>query len=400
MPKLKISILISVICLMSAIVYGTVGSSQTPQPTVRLTTDPAIAQLVPFEAEAKTKKPPARLTLQAVDASGQRLENAHIQLQILTPPRTPWFTTDFPIVEGTTLFEIDATAPKGELNLQQVFPIRGTYQLLAKVTPQFANAFAPFEQTLTLSIPENWVKYQNFAILVAILFAVGIGGGWIIGGQQPIQPGEIAPQPVRLLLSGAIGVAIVVLLAVNISTEMAQSGMSMPMSHMTESAPPADKPSRIQSQGLDVRLSGDTSATVGKLAQFQVSAIDTKTNQPVQDLILNLKVTQIENNWVAFAYQGVLDAAGKLTWQQQFFDGAPHKIEVEVAPALNSNRTFQPFAVEQTIDVEGVAPPLLVRLISLSYLVGVVGAGLVLGLMLRRQRTRLAKYQTTRTVRI
>lgn len=138
---------------------------------------------------------------------------------------------------------------------------------------------------------------------------------------------------------------------------------------------------------------------MGKLAQFQVTAIDLKTNQPVQDLILNLKATQLENNWVAFAYQGVSDAAGTLTWQQQFFDGAPHKIEVEVAPAPNSNRTFQPFAVAQTIEVEGVAPPLLVRLISLSYLVGVVGAGLALGLM-RRQRTRLARHQTAHSVRI
>ena len=407
MPKLKISVLISVICLMSMIVYGAVGFSQTPQPTVRLTTDPAIsssnpqgvAQLVPFEAEATTYQPPARLTLQAMDASGQPLENAHIHLQIFTPSKTPWFTTDFPIVEGTTLLEIDAVAHKGELTLQQMFPIRGTYRLLAKVTPQTANAFAPFEQTLTLSIPENWVKYQNFAVLVAILLAVGIGGGWIIGGRQPIQPGEIAPQPVRLLLSGAIGVAIVALLVINVSAEMAQSGMSMPMSHMSKAAPSADQPSRIQSQELDLRLSGDTSATVGKLAQFQVTAIDLKTNQPVQDLILNLKATQLENNWVAFAYQGVSDAAGTLTWQQQFFDGAPHKIEVEVAPAPNSNRTFQPFAVAQTIEVEGVAPPLLVRLISLSYLVGVVGAGLALGLM-RRQRTRLARHQTAHSVRI
>ncbi len=74
MPKLKISVPISVICLMSMIVYGSVGFSQTPQPTVRLTTDPAIsssnpqggAQLVPFEAEATTYQPPARLTLQAI----------------------------------------------------------------------------------------------------------------------------------------------------------------------------------------------------------------------------------------------------------------------------------------------------------------------------------------------
>lgn len=391
MPRLNLSALMGSLCLVSLIFYGIVGFSQSPQSVIRLTTDPPLEQLIPFEAEAEINQAPARLTLQAVDASGQPLENARIRLEILTPPKTPWFTTDFPIVEGTKLLEIDAIAPQGELQIQQVFPIRGPYQLLVKVAPQVTNAFAPFEQTLTLAIPENWVKYQNFIILVAILFVVGLGGGWIIGGQQPIQLGEIAPQSVRLLLSGVIGVAIVALLFVNINAEMAQSGMSMPMSHMTEAAPPADKPSQVQSQGLEVRLTGDSSATVGKLAQFQVSAMDTKTNQPVKDVLFNLKATQLENNWVAFAYQGVSNATGQLNWQQQFFDGAPHKIEVETAPALNSNRKFQPFTVAQTIDVEGVAPPLLVRLISLIYLVGVVGVGMLLGFSLQRYRRQSTK---------
>jgi hypothetical protein len=387
MPKLKISAFISTMCLMGMIVYGMVGFSQVPQPSVRLTIDPETSQLLPFEAEATTYKAPAHLTVQAVDASGQPVENAHIHLQILTPPKTPWFTTDFPIVEGTTLLDMDAVAPKGKLQLQQTFPIRGTYRFWVKVTPQVANSFTPFEQTLTLSIPENGIKYQNFAILVAVLLAVGFGGGWIIGARRSIQPGEIAPQPVRLLLSGAIVVAIVALLIVNISAEISQSEMSMPMSHPTEAAPPANDPDQRQAQGLDVKLSGDKSAMVGELARFQVSAIDTKTNQPAKDIVLNIKATQLENNWVAFASQGVPDPTGHLTWQEQFFDGAPHRVAVEVLPAPNSTRMFQAFTVAQTIDVEGVAPPLLVRLITLTYFTGIVTLGLLIGFKLRQRRT-------------
>lgn len=386
MPKLKLSAFISAICLMSLMFYGVMGFSQTPRSTIRLTTDPPISQLVPFEAEAETYKPPARLTLEAINANGQPLTNAKIRVQILTPSKTPWFTTDFPIVEGTKLLDIDAIAPQGKLQLQQTFPIRGTYQLLVDVTPQSANAFTPFQQTLMLSIPENWIKYRNFATLAAVLLVVGLVGGWIIGGRQSIQLGEIAPQRVRLLLSGVVITAIAALLYVNVSAEMAQSEMSMPMSHMTESAPKSDAPAVKQVQGLEMRLTGDKSAIVGQSTRLQVNVIDSQTKQPVSDVQLKVATTQLENNWIAFAYEGQTDATGQFSWQQQFFDGAPHKVEVEVSPSSNAIRKFQPFQVEQTIDVEGVAPPLQVRLTGLFYFTGLVVVGLLLGFIVRQKQ--------------
>jgi hypothetical protein len=77
MPKVK-PLLVGAVCLMSVIFYGIVGLSQTPQPSVKLSTDPPIAQLAPFEAESETYDSPATLTLQAVDAAGQPLANAKI----------------------------------------------------------------------------------------------------------------------------------------------------------------------------------------------------------------------------------------------------------------------------------------------------------------------------------
>ena len=385
MSKLKFSALISAVCMMSIIFYGWVGFSQSPQPTVRLIAEPPISQILPFEAEATTPLSPVSLRLQALDAAGIPLESARIGLTILTPPKNPWFTTDFPIVEGTKLLDIEAIAPKGELQIQQMLPIRGNYQLLVNVTPIAANAFTPIQQTLTLSVPENGVKYRNFWILAVTLLIVGLGGGLAIGGKQQIPAGEIAPERVRLLLSGAIIVAIASLLFVNVSAEIAQSEMSMPMSHMTESAPTEKSSPIVQSQGFEARLSGDVNATVGKAANLQVKVIDTKTNQPVTDVLLNIKVTQLENNWIAFAYKGVPDATGKLVWQQQFFDGAPHKVEVEVSPETNAARQFPPFQVLQTIEVEGVAPPLSVRLTVLAYFTGIVVAGMAIGFGLQRR---------------
>ncbi|MBD0304762.1 MAG: hypothetical protein ICV85_22160, partial [Tolypothrix sp. T3-bin4] len=148
MSKFKMAALISAFCLMSVVFYGLVVSSQTPQPAVRLITPP-ISQILPFEAEATKPQEPVRLTLQALDATSQPLENAKIRLQIFTPSRNPWFPTDFPMVEGTELLNMEAVAPKGELQIQQMLPIRGRYKLVVNVTPVVENAFAPIQQTLT-----------------------------------------------------------------------------------------------------------------------------------------------------------------------------------------------------------------------------------------------------------
>ncbi|MBD2448376.1 hypothetical protein H6G76_14655 [Nostoc sp. FACHB-152] len=398
MRKLRFYLLVSfVVCLMSIGFYNSVGFSQSPQPNVRITTEPPINKIIPFEAEASTLQSPVKLTLQAVDATGKALENAKVNLKIFTPPKNPWFTTDFPIVEGTKLLDIEAIAPKGQLQFQQILPIRGNYQLQVNVTPITPNAFTPIKQNLNLSVPENGVKYRNFAILAVILLLVGLGGGWVIGGRQETQPGEIAPQRVRLLLSGAAAVAIVALLAVNLSAEMAQSQTShgdhhhhtaadSAADHHTSAAEPeTDNYGIVRQQGLEVQLLGDNSATVGEPAKLQVQVLDQKTKQPVSDVLLNIKTTALEDGWVPFAYQGIPDATGKLSWEQQFFDGAPHNIQVEVSPQPNASRQFSPVRVQKNVDVEGVAPPLSIRLIVLAYLTGIIIVGLLVGLQLKQK---------------
>ncbi len=155
-----------------------------------------------------------------------------MQVKILTPTPTPWLTTDFPIVEGTQLLDLQADVPTGKLELQQMFPIRGNYQLQITTTPLGVAGGETSRQNIALTIPEDSVKYQNYALLVLILAAAGVGGGWVIGARQVTKDGDVAPQPVRLLLTGAILVAISAMLYVNVSAEMSQSEQSEAMSHM------------------------------------------------------------------------------------------------------------------------------------------------------------------------
>jgi hypothetical protein len=365
---------------MGVIFYGLVVSSQTPQSAVRLITNPPSSKILPFEAEATAPQSPVQLTLQAVDAAGKHLENAKIHLQIFTPRKNPLFPTDFPIVEGTELLNIEAIAPKGELQIQQMLPIRGKYQLLVNVTPIVANAFTPIQQTLTLSVSENWVKYRNFGVLAVTLLMLGLVGGLVIGGQQQIQSGAIVPERVRLLLSGAIIIAIASLVIINISAEIAESH-----THGHEHQSQTSAPAVQLSQGVDARIVGDVKATVGQPANLAVQVIDPKTNQPVTDVIFNIKATQAENKWVAFAYQGATDPKGQFIWKQQFFDGAPHQIEVEILPQPQAIRQFSPLLVKKEIEVEAVAPPLSIRLIALAYFTSFIVLGLVVGLQLKRK---------------
>jgi hypothetical protein len=387
MSKLKRFALIGMVCLMGVFFYHWASVSQPAQPSVKLSTRPESSQIYPFEAESSRPQTPTTLTLQAIDAAGNPIENARMHLQILTPPATPWFPTDFPIVEGVTLLEMEAEAPKGKLQVKQMLPIRGDYRLQVEVTPIVPNAFAPMQQTLTLSVPEAPIKYRNLGFIAAVLLSVGLGGGWVIGGRQTMQPGEIAPQPVRLLLSGATVLAIAALLYINVSAEMVQSHHSMPMSHPTEAIPAANQPATLQSQGLEMNLSGDSGAVVGQVAKLQVQLKEINSQRPVTDAILKITTINLENRWVALSYQSAPDRNGTLTWEQQFFDGAPHYIEVEAMPAENTKRSFQPFRVGKNIEVEGVAPPLTIRLTVLCYLTSLVAIGLWLGIKMHRRRS-------------
>ena len=339
--------------------------------TVKLTTPP-INQVL-----ANDK--PVSLAVQAVDPQGKPLKNAKIQLAIFTPSKTPWFSTDFPIVEGTQLLNLEAITLSGKLQVQQVLPIRGNYQLIVDVQPLDGKSFQATRQVLKFSVPENPVKYRNFAILAVILLCAGGCGGWVIGGKQVIQPGEIAPQQVRLLLSGVIIIAIASLLVVNISAEFAES-------HQHQHQAPHNQAKNQLSLPLNVQWLGDDSTHVGQLAVMGVKLTDPKTGIAVKDVDLKIKAIQLEHDQTVFVYQGLSDVNGKLIWQQQFFDGASHQVEVEVSPKAGAINKFPPFTFFKEIEVEGIAPPLMGRFISLGYFTAILVVGLLLGLWLRRDR--------------
>ncbi len=381
MKKYRLFALVSAACICLSILYSWVGIAQTPQSQVLLTTNPSLEKILPFEAGTDREQSPVKFTLQAVDTRGKLLNNALIKLQISTPPRNHFLTTDFPIVEGTKLLELEASAPNGKLEFEQMLPIRGNYQIQVNVSPLEANAFASYEQTLNLNVRENPVKYKYFAVIAAILLSLGLLGGWVIGGQEEIKDGEIAPQSVRLLLSALTVVAIVTLLFINITAEVAEAHGDA-HNHTNEKI----APSISQSQGMEIKITGDKMATVGRLANLAVEVKDSTIGAAIKDVGLRVKVIALEDNLTVFAYQGFPNAEGKLIWQEQFFDGAPHKVEVEAISLPESSRQFPAVKVAQLVEVEGIAPPMYIRLIGLFYFTAIVGMGMAIGLLIQHKR--------------
>lgn len=365
--------------LVSVFSWGLSSVVRADQPIVKLTTNPPISQVLPFEAESATPQTPVRLTLEALSAQNQPL-SAKIRVQILTPPANFWFPTDFPRVEGTKLLDLTAIAPQGQLQIQQMLPIRGVYQVQVYVAPLTPGEFQPFQQQLQLPVTENQIKFRNFGYLVLILLGVGFGGGWVIGYSSR-KSAEVVPQRVRLLLSSAVLAAITALIWINVSAQMAESHTG---THRSTLNSQRLEPSEQSQQGLAVQISGDQQAVVGQPANLVAQVTNAQTGQPATNILLEVTALPVGEDWTTLAYQVVPDANGKLKWQQQFFDGNPHQITVRVLPQRGSKRQFQPFQVSRVIDVKAIAPPLGSRLIVLTYLSAILSLGFLLGLGMQK----------------
>ncbi len=331
---------------------------------IQLVAQPPLSEIVPAHQ-------PVRLRLEAANRQHQPVQNAQWQITLNTPAKTPWLSSDFPMVEGTPLLNANLTSATNLLELETMLPIRGSYTLQATIAAPGINV--PVAQTFVLDVPENPVKYRNAATLAVILLLVGLLGGWLIA-KQPRGGSKELSQSVRLLLSGAAMAAIVALLVVNISAENAEHSQLEPLSLSRTTA---------EVGSLKLEYLGDTIATVGKLADLSARLIDTRTNQPVQDTTFRLQAKDLEHGMTVLSVAGKPDANGVFTWQQQFFDGAPHQIQFEAVSPANS----APLTLAQAIDIESIAPPLSVRLMTLGYMTAIVGIGMVVGFGAGRMRS-------------
>ncbi|MEB3272156.1 MAG: hypothetical protein VKJ85_00080, partial [Prochlorothrix sp.] len=383
-------------------------------PQIQVTTTPPIAAII-ANGEA------VQFRVQVLQPDQSPLAPVRYHIQLHTPAATPWFSSDFPHTESSTLLELTATEADGVLEFEQILPIRGDYTLQVSASLDQLNPPLTLSDPVILSVPERSVRYRNAALWAVALLTIGLGGGWLIGGDPTVKAGEVAPQRVRLLLSGATVVAIGALLYVNVRAELglvsdsgAGHGHAQGQGHtegqnhghdlkqatepgtgaieLDSADPAAGLPAELALElptDLEIRFLSRTTATIGTPAPQVIAVTDGETGESLPDLPMRLEIRDLEHDRRVFGYTTATDERGQVYWRSQFFDAADHQVMAMPGGTVTGDLTDLSGIKRQFMEIRAITPPLSVRLISLGYLMAFFGVGLAAGYGLHRaQRDR------------
>jgi hypothetical protein len=350
---LSISVFAIFICKVQA---TGIGIKTTPQ------------EMLPFEAEATVRPLPPTLCFQTIAQ-----QNLKLRFKIQMPPETPWLSTDFPVVEGKTLLEMETPMPAtGKWGVTPILPIRGDYSVPTGI---YEGSHCIRMADLKLHVNENPSKYCYFAGLALVLMLVGFGGGWVIGGQQQLTAGQVLPRNAEILLNVAALTAVISMLALAVGAEM---NIHQSCAHGIEKKEADQLVAHDASYRLTV--SGDRDTAVGNLNKFEIQALDLRTMKPASGLPIKIGVQQLEENFPVLSFTAIADEAGKVSWKQSFFDGAPHLVEARLEESTSpSLKTWM------TVAVEAIHPSLARRLTTFAYMIAFVLVGMLFGLFAKER---------------
>lgn len=319
------------------------------------------------------------LSIVIKDSAEQTAEGQLIHVQLSAPKSQALSTTDFPVVEGSTLFEANVGMENGTFEFSFVPPIRGRYEL--KVRPLTANYNLSETTSWSFAIPENPLKVKNLAVFLGILGLISALSGYVLGSTDA-RPAATASGKRNSPLQARVrplakGLVLAVILGTSLGADTAHAHGSE--SHGAKhSAGPMIVQSNDQSE-LKVELQVVTgSPRVGVPAKI-IGALRNRSGQLIPARF-QLRFTQLEHGSEVFAVQ-IVSPEGNFQWDGQFYDGSTHRIDLEALPLTADANTFGTRASRKTalnVDVEGLAPP--VPAIAKSFIALMVFAALSMGL--------------------
>ena len=290
---------------------------------------PPLAHLRPFSD-------PATLSLLVTAADGRPVTQGWLEIRLDAPKPSRFFSTDFPLVEGTRLLEMRLPLREGRAEWKYLFPIRGEYEISVDfVTAQGKQA----TRTFSLQVKEHQNKWTFLGIFTLALFATGVVAGRIFTrASRNAKDKVVACLLLSLVCSGP-------------SAAVAAQEMHKEEYSGWLDVDPAivGKPTR-----LHWRLSGNASGARPPAA-------------------LTLTITHLEKNKIVFAVER-LWVAGEFSMDFHFSDGA--KYRVLASAEIPGHR---PVRTERYLSVSGVEPPVAAMLPALFFFVGVIAVGLGVG---------------------
>ena len=258
-------------------------------------------------------------------------------MRLDAPSPGVFFSTDFPVVEGSTLFEARLPVVDGKIEWRQLLPIRGEYRL----TAYFAGASGiNAERTFTFYVHENRRKWWVLGGFALGLFLIGTIAGRIFS----------APRKGKL---GQLGILLALCLA--------------PLVIPVDAACAQENHEQKYAVNLDV-----SPARVGRLARVRWSLRPVGFDR-IPSTHLSIIITQLEKNTVVFAIEK-LPVAAEFSLDYQFTDGSNHRVS---AVAVTSDGEI--VREDHLVSVSAIAPPWRTQLPALVLFLLLILSGLLMG---------------------
>ena len=279
------------------------------------------------------------LSLLVTGADGRPFTQGTVAIRLEAPRPGRIFSTDYPLVEGTVLSEMQLPLRQGRANWKQILPIRGEYRLTVHAV---ASDGTKTGKVFTFNVRENHKKWLSLGVFSAGLFGLGFVAGRVFTGTR--------------------AVAMVTIVAVTFSTGIA--GLSGGQKEQT------DQPAVLEVE----------SAMVGKpsLVSWKLSGLAGD-----RGAMLALTVTHLEKQKVVFAVDKI---AVRGEWSMKFH--FPDAGEYSVA-AVGNVLGFAPVRSNHNVTVTGVEPATHTMIGALAYFVLLIALGLAAGRWTKRRGARI-----------
>jgi len=321
MPLPSCPVIKSAFALLLLLAFICLSDSAHADPlAIYFKTSPRFELLRPFAD-------PANLSVLVTQSDGRPLTGAAVRIRLEAPPPGRIFSTDFPIVEGTRLFDLRLPLVRGRAEWKYLFPIRGNYRLSVDV---LRDQVTLGNQTFTFEVRENETKWFVLSMFLLALFVLGVVAGCIFTGANT---------------------ALAVLVAMLIAAGTPARALA-----------PADD-NAVQREGLEV-----SPPAVGKL-----SHLSWRWNQPGSFAMASLAIFHLEKEKTVFAVEKV-PSNSEFSLDFQFPDGAEYRVD-----ALSEAAGRAAIRGEKVINVTGIEPPVSASIPALLLFLAAIALGLGVG---------------------
>ena len=313
----------AVICFLFGISLSAADAAETPN--ILFKTTPRVELLRPFAD-------PIDLSLLITGADGRPVEGGSVALRLDAPTPGRFFSTDFPLLEGTLLNEMRLPLRQGRAAWKYLFPIRGEYRLGVEYTSEDG---AKAKRVFAFRVRESRQKLWTLAGFSSALLILGFLAGRVFTRTHA-----------ALILSCLVF-----------------------LSPTSPAAPHVAGESGPSSPGLEIEP-----PTVGRPALVHWRAAGAGSAA-----LLSLSIVHLEKQKVVFAVDKI---AVRDQWSMKFHfpDGAAYRVN-----AIAGSPGQSPVRSEQVIAVTAVEPPATASAPALAYFTGLIAVGLGAGRWSKRR---------------